>query len=327
MSNYKAGDIIKLTRIALGISQEELSFGICSPQTIHRIENGKCSVKRETYRKLMERMGRSGEKNFCTLYVEDLDILDIKIKADTAVAKFEYEKAEEYIKKIKPKLKDAVINKQYITRKELIINYRLKRISKEEFLKGLEELLTLTIPDYNRFLDKKYPFMCEEVLLLINISNAYAENKKYKKAVEILKMLLRSLETGYMGEKEALKLKIMIMNNMGKAYGEIGKHEEAIKIVKKGIEVAEQHKIAGTLANLYAEIAWNMIQQIECGKRDKKELETCKNYLRQGYAIAAVSEGNVLKDIIKEYYEGYFKEKIYLFLSSGNGDNNSISSL
>ena len=39
MANYKAGDVIRLTRNAVGMTQEELSDGICSVETLSRIEN------------------------------------------------------------------------------------------------------------------------------------------------------------------------------------------------------------------------------------------------------------------------------------------------
>ena len=58
MPNYKVGDMIKLTRLSLHMSQEDLSEDICSVQTLSRIENGKNSVKSETYQKLMEKMRR-----------------------------------------------------------------------------------------------------------------------------------------------------------------------------------------------------------------------------------------------------------------------------
>lgn len=321
MSNYKVGDIIRLTRTSLGISQEELSFGICSVQTLYRIENGKCSVKKDTYRKLMERMGRNGKRNFCSLYVDNFELLDLKVKADTALSKFDYEGAEKYINELKPELKEAVINKQYTMLMDSIINYRLRKISKEDYLKSLEDIMKLTIPDYNNLLNKVYPFMDEEVHILINISNAYSEHKNYKKSIKIMEMLLRSLNTGYMGEKDAVPFKIMLMNNMAKAYGELDEYEKAITVGEEGIQLAEKYKIAGTLANAYAEIAWDMIQQIESGERGKEELEICKKYLRQGYALTAVSDGKVLKDIIKKYYEEYFGEKIYFLSSRGNGES------
>ena len=62
MSNYNAGDMIKLTREAMGITQEELCDTICSVQTLSKIENGKVKVKKATYQQLMEKMGRNGAK-------------------------------------------------------------------------------------------------------------------------------------------------------------------------------------------------------------------------------------------------------------------------
>ena len=57
MSNYNVGDIIRLTRLSIGMSQEELSDDICSVQTFSRIENGKVNVKKNTYQQLMDCVG------------------------------------------------------------------------------------------------------------------------------------------------------------------------------------------------------------------------------------------------------------------------------
>ena len=55
MVYYNANEVIKLTRKAMGLTQEELSEGICEVVTLSRIENGHTSVKRSTYKKLMEK--------------------------------------------------------------------------------------------------------------------------------------------------------------------------------------------------------------------------------------------------------------------------------
>ena len=41
MANYRAGDVIRLTRQAVGMTQEMLCENICSVETLSRIENGK----------------------------------------------------------------------------------------------------------------------------------------------------------------------------------------------------------------------------------------------------------------------------------------------
>ena len=40
MAYYRAGEVIKLNRIALNMTQEQLCEGICSVKTLSRIENG-----------------------------------------------------------------------------------------------------------------------------------------------------------------------------------------------------------------------------------------------------------------------------------------------
>lgn len=313
MSNYNAGDMIRLTRQSLGISQEELSGNICSVQTLSRIENGKTSVKPGTYRQLMERMGRNGEKSYSVLSVEDFGLMEYKVKADTAIYRKEYEEAEACLKQLKPfmDLETNTVNIQYIRRKESIIQYRLKRITREEYLKRLEDIIALSIPDYERFLDKVYPFMNEEVQILMNVANAYYEVGDYKKSVEINFMLLRSLGTGYMGHKDAIQLTVLLQYNLAKSFGEDGKHQKAINICENVLRKAKRHWLITVIPNTYAEIAWNMIQQIEKGDRDKEELEKCKIYLRQGYAAAAISRQIRMGYQIKDYYEQYFAEKIY----------------
>lgn len=313
MSNYNAGDMIRLTRQSLGISQEELSGNICSVQTLSRIENGKTSVKPGTYRQLMERMGRNGEKSYSVLSVEDFGLMEYKVKADTAIYRKEYEEAEACLKQLKPfmDLETNTVNIQYIRRKESIIQYRLKRITREEFLKRLEDIIALSIPDYERLLDKVYPFVNEEVQILMNIAIAYCELENYKKAVAINSMLIRSLEEGYMGHKDTVQLKVILMSNMAKYFGGLDEYQTAIDMSWDAINMAKEHGLITILPNAYAEIAWNMIQQIEKGERGSGELELCKKYLRQGYAAAAISNQNRTKQIIQNYYEESFGKKIY----------------
>ena len=45
MANYKVGDIIRLTRKSVGMSQEEIAFlAELTPETISRIESGKHKI-------------------------------------------------------------------------------------------------------------------------------------------------------------------------------------------------------------------------------------------------------------------------------------------
>ena len=162
MSNYNVGAVIRLTRQAMNISQEKLCENICSVQTLSRIENGRTSVKKSIYEQLMQRMGRNGRKNFSVLSVDDYDMLEIMDKADVALAKHDYEKLEKYIKILKNNLnsefKENKIAMQYLGRKELAVDFHLKKISNEEYLDGLIFLMKLTIPNFEILINKEFPF-------------------------------------------------------------------------------------------------------------------------------------------------------------------------
>nr|WP_297873834.1 helix-turn-helix transcriptional regulator [uncultured Blautia sp.] len=70
MGLYYIGEVIKRTRESLGMTQEELSEGICTTETLSRIETGKRTPNRANFKALMERMGRCGEKYFPHIRVE-----------------------------------------------------------------------------------------------------------------------------------------------------------------------------------------------------------------------------------------------------------------
>ena len=57
MATYIIGDFIRETRIRKGYTQEEVSYGICTPASLSRIENGMQAPGRYILDKLMERLG------------------------------------------------------------------------------------------------------------------------------------------------------------------------------------------------------------------------------------------------------------------------------
>ena len=120
MANYRAGDVIRMTRNAVGITQEDLSDGICSVETLSRIENGKHKIKRETYRKLMEKMGRAVHDNCAVCMGKDMSLLEEYTLFEDAMAKREYNMAKRYLERIREKISDSPVDRQYLKRVETL---------------------------------------------------------------------------------------------------------------------------------------------------------------------------------------------------------------
>lgn len=318
--NYKVGEMIRLTRLSLKISQETLSENICSVQTLSRIENGKHHVKKHTYQQLMERMGRYGEKSFCFFSIDNFNLLEIMEQVNAALSRNAYQDVKDCIQQLKPFRDNHVVNEQYIRKNELIADYHLGRITKGTFLEELKDVIALTLPDYERLLERNYPFLYEEMMILMNLASAYRENEYYQKSIRILSLLLQSLKSGYMERRRSIRVKIALMNNLAKVYGEIEDHQAAVHLSKEALIETKREKLVNMVPNLYFELAWNMTQQIEKGDRKENELSLCKEYLRQGYASAAISKKRYLQNAIEQYYRKCFDENIYVYSPSMVGE-------
>ena len=57
MAVYVVGDFLRETRLRKGYTQEEVSYGICTPASLSRIENGAQKPGRLILEKLFERLG------------------------------------------------------------------------------------------------------------------------------------------------------------------------------------------------------------------------------------------------------------------------------
>ena len=108
MGNYNVGDMIRLSRIANGMTQEELSEGVCSVETLSRIENGKHKVKSDTYRQLMEKMYQITEKNYAVCVSRDMELIEEREYFEDAMAKHDFLKADIYLY-----LKLILVHKKY----------------------------------------------------------------------------------------------------------------------------------------------------------------------------------------------------------------------
>ena len=309
MSNYNVGDMIRLTRQAIGMSQEELCADICSVQTLSRIENGKVAVKRGTYRLLMEKMGRNGSKSYFSLQENNFDMIDVIRKIDVLIWNREFEKAEEYLVQLKQVIReDEILNMQYVNKVESIIDFESGRISKEEHLANLEKAIFLTIPNYNDLLDKMYPFTMTEIHILMNIAEIYGKLDDKKQSILINYMLIRSINSGYMSSKKITLILGYIIHSIARVYGEMGEHQTAINMCQNAIKKARSSHMFLILPTIYGEIARNMMEQIEKGQRDKNDIESCKRLLRQAYATAKLSNQYSMGKAIEELYRDTFQE-------------------
>lgn len=308
MANYKAGDVIRLTRNAVGMTQEELSDGICSVETLSRIENNRHKIKRDIYRKLMERMERGIHDNCAVCMGNDMSLLEEYILLEDTLSKREYDISKQYLAHICEKISDSVVDRQYLKRVRALVDYELGEISAQVFIKQLQEAMEMTIPAYESYLwgdqrGKIYPYREQEILILMGMGIAYYDVGELDKDIIIYETIIRSLDAGYMDEKNAAELKLINLANLARPLGKLGRYEEALAKAEEGLNMAISRGYAHGLVELMMGTAWNRMKIAKNGidtERKQQELAESKKMMQQAYYIAAARKDKYnLKSIVE----------------------------
>lgn len=286
MANYRVGDIIRLTRIASGLTQEQLSENICSVETMSRIENGKHGVKKDIYQKLMEKMNRNPERSYAICVDKDMQIIEERAEFEEAMTRHDFERADEYMTLLKEKAGESILTKNYVRRESAFLDFYQNRITSAELVEILEELAEETVPDYRRYMEEKiiFPFTEQEIILFKRLAVAYGRNDKNELALEISEMLLRSLRSKYMIEWK--KNELSVYGNMARYYQKIGQYEVAYNINDTLIYEAKKYDNGILVEESLFDKAWDILREIRNGKREKEEIEECKKLMRKAYYLS-----------------------------------------
>lgn len=310
MGMYRLGDIIRMNRRALSITQEQLCDGICSVETLSRMETGKQNPGRDTYELLMERMGRIRERAYSMLSISDIKVLDQMNQLEDFIKLYDFEKAEAILLELKKNLGDSILDKQFLIRVESIINYRRHRINTNEFLKELKKAIGLTIPLYGSVSLSKWPLSINETRLLINISTAYAESGNHQKAISILEEANHAMLQSYMDKQQRVDLQVIIINNLSKWYGIIGQYSKAMKTSKEGVDICKKYNLGNVLPILLYNITWNIERLIDKGLLNTGHNKECIKYLKQAYYLSSAMQQPFTEQFIKKHLNKRYNIKL-----------------
>lgn len=318
MANYRAGDVIRLTRNAVGMTQEDLSDGICSVETLSRIENNRHKIKRDTYRKLMEKMGRGVHDNCAVCMGADMALLEEYTLFEDAMTKREYDTANRYLTRMRGKISDSLTDRQYLKRVEALLAFYLEECSAQELAVQLHEAMQMTIPDYADYLwgkkgDKVYPYREQEILILMGMGTVHSAMGELEESITIYETIIRSLDAGYMDTKNAAELKLINLANLSLSLGKLGRHEEALAKAEEGLGMAVSRRYVHALVELLVSAAWMRIQIAERAKKTEKqerEIQNAKKMMRRAYYLAAARKDIYNQNKIRTYLKNHFEEEV-----------------
>ena len=304
MGVYYLGEVIKRTRESLGMTQEELSEGICTPETLSRIETGKRTPNRANFRALMERMGKCGEKYCPHIHAESYERMEEweRILRLDQAHRFEDALMELYEFEEKIDLDDRV-NRQAVMRLRALCEYHLGKIDVPEYRERLTQSLKITRPDWDGEHLPAGVFTRTECFLFCNIAVSYMYEENLDTALKLMRQMQDYFAATKIDETERRVSEGLLLSNMGQCLGRMGRTEEALKVAAEEARKYLEHYAAGRLPGTLYNCAYQMEVQ-------HMSQEDCKEKLVQAYYMAEFVGDDREKEHIKKHFSEQYKKNM-----------------
>lgn len=295
MGVYPVGELIRRTRESLGIARKDLCEGICTLETLCRIENGNRSPNRANFQALMERMGKSGDKYKVFVHSDDIDIIEKGKELELLLTIRNYEELSNKVAYLKQQLDvEDGVNRQYIIRMQAFADYGTGKIGVREKREMLVEALCCTVPRYQEGIVPKGLFSRNELLLFCNIAVSYAQEESYDMALCLLRQLEQYFVNTNIDMEERSISEALLLSNLSHCLGRNGDIEEAIEKGRKAIALCITTGKCGTLSNLLYNDAFGN----ELLNRNKNN---CRKKLIQAYYVAELTGDKQMMDHIHKH--------------------------
>ena len=200
---YSLSQTIAKRRKMLGFTQEALCDGICAKKTLMRLEKGKGKAQTAVVMQLLERLHLVGDYLHKMLITDSRELLDAFDQFSYQLNMGEYDAAEKVLCEIREKIEKNTLNEQALAMYEQILLFYTKRISSDEYVDRMKELLQYTVPLQSASKGKNEFYLTDsEKMLVYHMAIGYKWAGNYDKAYEVL-YELEKVYAGYAEEKLA----------------------------------------------------------------------------------------------------------------------------
>lgn len=237
MAVYVVGDFLRETRLRKGYTQEEVSYGICTPASLSRIENGAQKPGRLILEKLFERLGT--ENNLFNSFVSREE-MELYIEIQTLIRNVtdeDIEKIEEQINVVEKLVKNtSELEHQCLfwAKGKLAAQ---KDSNNYEAMNWLMRAIRITLPDFNGKTPlRNHLLTFDEITIINSIAVRYAENGELLVAIQLDMWLKEYMESKIVDAKIKTTKYPMILYNLSCWFEDEQCYKEELKMADQGIE-------------------------------------------------------------------------------------------
>ena len=293
---FSMKDVLRTRREMFGLTQEQLCEGICSVKSLRRAEKGQTDMQRETLKKLLNRLGLSGQMQWSRLITSDREVIRMAEELADYINDRKFSVASKQLESLKARIDlDIPQNKQYFLEKQALLEFEQGKVTREEFVKMEKEALECTLRAENLY-RKENVYLTEQEITCIRNSWRGMEGKEKRELIDLIFRLYDNYALNN-GLSQAISMYEFIAESAVNELGNNGEHVRAEEIDRKVIKASLScRRIWDVHYNLY-DILWN---ENEIMKKSAK-----------GVNAAEKKEGLICCIAISHFVKRYFYEDVY----------------
>lgn len=307
MKQIFIGSYIKQRRKDLGLSQEQLCDGICSPITMSRLETGSQTPSRSIINALLQRLGLPSDRYFALLNKHEAQ--EEALKREISFLRIQLSHAAdraEIIEKVNQKLceLERISDDNKLTRQMIqCVRISLERKNGNSYSPAhqLEQLLAalrLTVPQFDMHHLNANLYCLDEIKIINQIAGTFDDMGQYEQEIEIYRQLLDYIQSHYQDMLYDQAYLPMIAHNYARTLNLCGRNDEAVQVAEQGQHACIQCKNYQFLPRLLHVLA---IAHHDLG-HDKQS----KDFYYQAYYLCkAIDDKNDLAHLCHDAREQY----------------------
>lgn len=297
---FSMKDVLRTRRAMFGLTQEQLCEGICSVKSLRRSEKGQTDMQRETLKKILNRLGLSGQMQWSRLITSDREVIRMAEELTDYINDRKFSMASKQLESMKSRIDlDIPQNKQYFLEKQALLEFEQGKVTREEFVKMEKEALECTLRAENLY-RKENVYLTEREIICISNSWKGMEGKEKKESINLILRLYDYYALNN-GLSQAISVYEIVTEAAVNELGNNGEHVRAEEIDRKSIKASLSCRRVWDIHYKIYDILWN----------EKKLMKKSGKRVSNNRMNTELKRCIIMSHYVKRYfYENVYKEKL-----------------
>ena len=297
---FSMKDVLRTRRAMFGLTQEQLCEGICSVKSLRRAEKGQTDMQRETLKKLLNRLGLSGQMQWSRLITSDREVIRMAEELADYINDRKFSVASKQLESLKSRIDlDIPQNKQYFLEKQALLEFEQGKVTREEFVKMEKEALECTLCAENLY-RKENVYLTEREIICISNSWKGMEGKQKRESINLILRLYDYYALNN-GLSQAISVYEIVTEYAVNELGNNGEHVRAEEIDRKSIKASLSCRRVWDIHYKIYDILWN----------EKKLMKKSGKRVSNNRMNTELKRCIIMSHYVKRYfYENVYKEKL-----------------